>query len=36
MHTEMKALEKVFERIVEPLVTNVKELERITTKLKGK
>jgi len=36
VHTEMKALEKVFERIVEPLVTNVKELERITTRLKGK
>jgi len=36
IHTEMKALEKVFERIIDPLVTNVKELERITTKLKGK
>lgn len=36
VHTEMKALEKVFERIIEPLVTNVKELERITIRLKGK
>lgn len=36
IHTEMKALEKVFERILDPLITNVKELERITVKLKGK
>jgi len=32
--TEMKALEKVFEKILDPLVTNIKELERITNKLK--
>jgi len=34
IHTEMKALEKVFEKILDPLVSNVKELERITAKLK--
>lgn len=34
IHTEMKALEKVFERILDPLVSNVKELGRITEKLK--
>lgn len=34
IHTEMKALEKVFERILDPLVANVKELGRITEKLK--
>ena len=32
--TEMKALEKVFEKILDPLTTNIKELERITNKLK--
>lgn len=32
--TEMKAMEKVFEKILDPLVTNIKELERITNKLK--
>ncbi len=35
IHTEMKALERVFERIVDPLVTNIKELNRITQELKG-
>ena len=34
IHTEMKALEKVFERILEPLVNNVKELNKITEELK--
>lgn len=34
--TEMKAMEKVFEKILEPLTTNIKELERITGQLKGK
>ena len=34
IHTEMKALEKVFERILEPLVSNIKELDRITKELK--
>ena len=32
--TEMKALEKVFEKILEPLTTNIKELEKITERLK--
>lgn len=34
--TEMKAMEKVFEKILEPLTTNIKELERITGQLKSK
>ena len=34
IHTEMKALEKVFERILEPLTSNIKELNRITQDLK--
>ena len=34
IHTEMKALEKVFEKILEPLTTNVKELDKITQELK--
>ncbi len=34
IHTEMRALEKVFERILEPLTTNIKELNRITQELK--
>ncbi len=34
INTEMKALEKVFERIMEPLVTNVKELSKITEEMK--
>ena len=32
--TEMRALEKVFERILEPMTSNIKELERITQELK--
>ncbi len=35
IHTEMKALEKVFEKILEPLVSNVKELDRITEKMRN-
>jgi len=34
IHTEMKALEKVFERILEPLTSNIKELSAITQELK--
>ncbi|MBI5391505.1 hypothetical protein HZB00_00725 [Candidatus Woesearchaeota archaeon] len=34
VHTEMKALEKVLEKITEPLVLNIKELNRITADLK--
>lgn len=34
VHSEMKSLEKVFERILEPLVSNVKELSKITEELK--
>jgi len=34
--SEMKALEKVFEKIIEPMTTNIKELERITGQLKTK
>ncbi len=34
--SEMKALEKVFEKIIEPMTTNLKELERITGQLKAK
>ncbi|MBI4448281.1 hypothetical protein HY643_04835 [Candidatus Woesearchaeota archaeon] len=33
---EMKALERVFEKIIEPLTMNVKELSRITEELRGK
>ena len=36
INTEMKALEKVFEKIIQPLTTNIKELNRITNKLKTK
>ncbi|MBT3416559.1 hypothetical protein HON86_01420 [Candidatus Woesearchaeota archaeon] len=32
--TEMKAMEKVFEKILEPLTRNVKELDEITKKMK--
>ncbi|MDD5253692.1 MAG: hypothetical protein PHG05_01130 [Candidatus Nanoarchaeia archaeon] len=32
--TEIKALEKVMEKIIEPLTTNIKELNRITEDLK--
>lgn len=31
---EMKAFEKVFEKIIEPMTTNIKELDRITGQLK--
>jgi len=34
--TEMKTLEKVFEKIIVPLTTNIKELSRITKELKKK
>ena len=34
--SEMKALEKVFEKILHPLTTNVKELSKITKELKKK
>ena len=33
--TEMKALEKVLERIINPLTTNIKDLSKITEELKG-
>lgn len=33
---EMKAFEKVFEKILEPMTTNIKELEKITGQLKAK
>jgi len=36
INTEMKALEKVFEKIIQPLTSNIKELNRITNKLKTK
>ncbi len=34
VHTEMKALEKIFERILEPLTANIKELSRLTEDMK--
>jgi len=36
INTEMKALEKVFEKIIQPLTENIKELGKITNKLKTK
>lgn len=36
INTEMKALEKVFEKILQPLTSNIKELSKITEKLKTK
>ena len=36
LSSEMKALEQVFEKIMQPLTTNVKELGKITEKLKEK
>lgn len=36
INTEMKALEKVFEKIIDPLTSNIKELNKITAELKGK
>ncbi|MEK6941022.1 MAG: hypothetical protein AABW49_03930 [Nanoarchaeota archaeon] len=34
MTTEMKALEKVFQNIMEPLTSNIKELNKVTEKIK--
>ncbi|MCX6711903.1 MAG: hypothetical protein NT139_02615 [Candidatus Woesearchaeota archaeon] len=34
--TEIKALEKVFQNILQPLTSNIKELNKITERLKGK
>ncbi len=34
VYSEMKALEKVFEKILEPLTSNIKDLNRITEELK--
>lgn len=34
VNSELKALEKVFEKIIEPLTHNVKELQKITERLK--
>ena len=34
--TDIKALSKVFEKILEPLKENIRELSRITEELKGK
>lgn len=36
INTEMKALERVFQKILEPLTNNVKELSKITAKFKKK
>ena len=36
VNTEMKALEKVFEKKLEPLTTNIKELKAVTEKIKDK
>lgn len=36
LSSEMKALEKVFEKIIEPLTSNIKELNRITEDLREK
>lgn len=36
INTEMKSLEKVFEKIIQPLTNNIKELNKITNKLKTK
>lgn len=33
IHSEMKALEKVFGKILEPLVSNIKELDRVVKRL---
>ncbi len=35
MGSEMKALEKVFQNIMQPLASNIKELSRITDEMKG-
>ena len=34
--SEIRALEKVFQKIIEPLTSNIKDLDRITKKLKEK
>ena len=34
--TDITALEKVFEKILVPLTTNIRELKKVTTELKGK
>ncbi len=34
INTEIKALEKVFQNIIDPLTNNIRELSRITTELK--
>ncbi len=34
IHTEMRALEKVFEKILEPLTSNIKDLNAVTQELK--
>jgi len=36
INTELRALEKVMQKIMEPLTTNIKELQGITEKLKAK
>ena len=36
LNAEMKALEQVMQKIIEPLSSNVKELGRITSDLKKK
>ena len=36
INNEMKALEKVFEKILQPMTENIKELSRITEKIKTK
>jgi hypothetical protein len=36
INTEMKSLEKVFEKILQPMTENIKELSKITNKLKTK
>jgi len=34
VHTEMKALEKVFEKILDPLTSNIKEMGRLVQEMK--
>ncbi len=34
VHTEMKALEKVFEKILEPMTSNIKDLDRLVKEMK--
>lgn len=35
INTEMKALEQVFQRILQPLTTNIKDLNKVTAELKS-